>query len=130
MRAMFAVALLLAAGPGVGLAQPTEPHSLTVELSSFKFTPAVMTLRKGEPYHIRFVNTSGGGHDFVAKEFFAASTLSPEDAAKVHGGEIELSGGEAVEITATPNAAGTYKSHCSHFMHSSFGMKGRIVVQP
>ncbi len=27
----------------------------------------------------------------------------------------------------TPRA-GTYKVHCSHFMHSSLGMKGKILV--
>jgi len=27
------------------------------------------------------------------------------------------------------NRIGTYDVHCSHFMHSIFGMKGKIVVR-
>jgi plastocyanin len=133
MRGVLALALLLVADPATGSAQPAEQsavQSITVELSSFKFTPDTLTLRQGERYRIRFVNSSSGGHDFVAKEFFAASTLATADAAKVHDGKIDFSGGEVIEISLTPNRAGTFKSHCSHFMHSSFGMNGEIVVQP
>ncbi len=31
-------------------------------------------------------------------------------------------------ITLVPRA-GTYRLHCSHFLHSSFGMTGTIVVR-
>lgn len=133
MRGLLAITLLLVANPTTSLAQPSgEPgqQTLTVELSSFKFTPATLTLRQGERYHIRFVNTSSGGHDFVAKKFFATSTLSAADAEKVRGGEIDVGGGESVEISVTPNQAGTFESHCSHFMHSTFGMTGEIIVEP
>ena len=46
---------------------------------------------------------------------FSASTIAPED--KSGGGRL------------TPNRAGTYPLTCSHFLHTTFGMKGTIVVQ-
>lgn len=132
MRGPLVIALLLAVYPAMPLAQPTVQASettLTVELSNFKFTPERLTLRQGEHYRIRFVNVVGKGHDFVAREFFASSTLSPEDSAKIDKGRVRLRGGESVEVALTPNRAGVYKVHCSHFMHSAFGMTGSIVVR-
>lgn len=132
MRGLIVTALLMTANPVIALAQAadqTAGESLTVELSSFKFTPGTLTLRHGERYHLRFVNVSSGGHDFAAKDFFAASTVAPGDNGKIDNGKIRLRGGESVEITLTPNQTGTYKTRCSHFMHSAFGMTGTIVVQ-
>jgi len=133
MRALLAGALLLSIASAGRSAQPADgpgDQALTVELSSFALTPATLTLRQGTHYRLRFVNTSSGGHNFVAKEFFAASTVAADDVSKVHDGSVEVGGGKTVEVRLTPNQAGSYKSRCSHFMHSSFGMKGEIVVQP
>ncbi len=112
-----------------GAATAQTPQALTVEMSNFKFNPSALTLKHGQSYVLHFVNAASGGHDFVAKEFFASSTIAPEDRAKVKNGEVELSGGESADVHLVANTPGTYKSHCSHFMHSSFGMTGEIVVQ-
>lgn len=126
--ALLATALLAPASqaqsPDWSRAQP-----VAMELSSFKFTPSTLTLQHGTPYRIRFTNSSSGGHDFVAKDFFDASTIAPEDRAKISKGGIDVDGGESVEVRLVPNQPGSYKSHCSHFMHSSFGMKGEIIVR-
>ncbi|HWI85605.1 MAG TPA: cupredoxin domain-containing protein [Sphingomonas sp.] len=106
-----------------------HPQPLTIELSSFKFTPSTLTLKRGTAYRIHFVNVSSGGHDFVAKDFFAASTIAPEDRAKAAGGVVDVDGKEAVDITLVPDRSGTYKIRCGHFMHSSFGMTGTINVE-
>jgi plastocyanin len=45
----------------------------------------------------------------------------------VHKGAVEISGHEARDIGVVPRA-GTYKLHCTHTFHSTFGMKGEIVV--
>jgi len=127
-RSILFSALLAVFASGAASAQ-NGPQVLTVELSNFKFTPATITLTHGRPYVIHFVNSASGGHDYVAKDFFAAATIAPEDRAKIKNGEIELSGGESADIHLVANMPGTYKSHCSHFMHSSFGMTGQVVVQ-
>lgn len=126
-RSILFSALLAIFASGAATAQPSQ--ALTVEMSNFKFNPSTLTLKHGQSYVLHFVNNASGGHDFVAKEFFASSAISPEDRAKVKNGEIELSGGESADVHLVANTPGTYKSHCSHFMHSSFGMTGQIVVE-
>jgi len=53
-----------------------------------------------------------------------ASSERPEK-----GAEIEVDAHQSVDIPLTPNRAGTYPLTCSHFMHTTLGMKGTIVVQ-
>jgi len=129
MRLFFPQCILLVGlAGGAAIAQPSS-QAVTVELSSFKFTPATLTLTHGHPYVMHFVNRASGGHDFVAKDFFANATIASEDRAKVKNGEVELAGGESADIHLVPNSPGSYKSHCSHFMHSSFGMTGKVIVE-
>ena len=101
---------------------------VTVHLSSFRFAPALIRLAHGRRYQFHFINDSGGGHDFVAPRFFAAAQLTPKDRARLAHGEIELTGHDEADIAFEAPAAGTYEFHCSHFLHQTFGMKGRIVV--
>ena len=132
-RPVLIAALLVAAlGATTGTAQTpdwSQAKPLTIELSSFKFTPARAALQRGAPYRLHLVNTSSGGHDFVAKEFFAGSLVAPEDRAKITNGGVDVGAGESVDVRLIPNRAGSFKVHCSHFLHSSFGMTGTITVQ-
>jgi uncharacterized cupredoxin-like copper-binding protein len=125
----FLLATLAAAPGSAQTPEWTNPRSLTVELSSFKFTPSSLTLQHGTAYRLHFVNKSSGGHDFVAREFFAGSTIAPEDRAKIKKGAIDLDGGDAIDVLLIPNQAGSFKIRCTHFMHSTFGMTGTIVVR-
>ena len=125
--------LLLAAGLTLGATAssaqtPDFSHAAAVEvvLKSFSFTPATLHLRAGAPVRLT-IRDAKGGHNFAAPKFFATARIAPEDARRVRGGKIELEGGEAVTIRLVP-AAGTYKLTCTHFLHTSFGMKGSIVV--
>lgn len=133
MRPFFTFALIVAAvSTGPSTAQPTDQtgvRPVTVELSNFKFTPSDLSLSRGVTYRIHFVNTASGGHNFVAKEFFDSSSIAPDDRAKVTNGRVELDDGQTVDVTLTPGRAGKYKVHCSHFMHSTFGMTGTITVE-
>ena len=119
-------------GATTGAAQTpdwSQAKPLTIELSSFKFTPSTEMLQHGTAYRIHFVNASSGGHDFVAKEFFAGSIVAPEDRAKITNGGVDVDGHGSVDIKLIPNRTGSFKVHCSHFMHSTFGMTGTITVQ-
>lgn len=131
MRARCFIALATFLTGGVAGAQAPEwarASTIEIDMANFKFTPDMVNLKHGQPYRLHFVNKAGGGHDFAAKEFFAA-TIAPEDRGHVQDGEIRLAGGETADLRLLAPAAGTYPAHCSHFMHSSFGMKARIVVQ-
>jgi uncharacterized cupredoxin-like copper-binding protein len=113
-------------------AQPIDwsrAQTVNVELSNFKFTPATLSFTRGVPYRLHLTNTSSGGHDFTAKEFFAASTIDPEDAARLKNGEIELKSGQSADIRLIANKPGSYPVRCTHFMHSTFGMTGAVTVR-
>ena len=120
---LAAIAALSILGTSPVAAQPA-PQSLIITVWSYGFAPHPIHLAAGRPVTLTFVNRSGSSHDFTAGAFFANSSIS---AGAAPGGEIELSGHETRTITLTPRA-GTYPAHCSHFMHSIFGMKDTIVV--
>jgi plastocyanin len=102
-----------------------QPAAQTIQVWSYGFGPKPIALAAGQPVTLTFVNQSGGGHDFTAPEFFAASQIT---AGSARGGEIELGGHQTKSVTLIPRA-GTYKAHCSHFMHTAFGMHDQIVVK-
>jgi uncharacterized cupredoxin-like copper-binding protein len=127
-----ALLVSIAAWPAAVDAQPvdwSQAQTVDVELSSFKFTPAVLSFARGVPYRLHLTNSSSGGHDFAAKELFAASTIDPEDAAKLSNGEIGLKGGQSADVRLIANRPGSYPFRCTHFMHSSFGMTGTATVR-
>lgn len=124
---LAAAALALAATQGFAQA-PDYSRAAAVEivLKSFSFTPGTLHLRAGVPVRLT-IRDEKGGHNFAAPQFFAKAKIAAEDAGKVHRGKIELEAGEAVTIRLIP-AAGSYKLSCTHFLHTSFGMKGSIIV--
>lgn len=101
---------------------------VTVSLSSFKFSPAALHLRAGQPVILHLENSGSGGHDFSAPGFFHAASVRPADASKLSGGSVDVDGHGSIDIALVP-AAGTYALRCTHAFHSMFGMKGSIVVQ-
>ena len=125
----FAAAILSLAATAGSAEAPADYGRLAaaeIVLKSFSFTPDTLRLRAGVPVRLT-IRDEKGGHNFAAPQFFAKAKIAPEDAGKVRGGKIELEGGEAVTIRLVPSA-GTYKLSCTHFLHTSFGMKGSIVV--
>jgi plastocyanin len=101
-----------------------QPAQVTVQVRSFGFAPRQLHLAAGKPVTLIFINQSGGGHDFTAREFFAASTIS---AGAAPGGRIAIPGHGTKTITLIPRA-GSYEAHCSHFLHASMGMTDQIIV--
>ncbi|MGL3820517.1 plastocyanin/azurin family copper-binding protein [Sphingopyxis sp. R3-92] len=126
---LAAVALTLAVPAAIPVTAAEQTDKVTVAMANFNYAPADLHLKSGRSTTIHFVNNGSGGHDFTAPEFFAAATMDASNRAKVGGtkGRVSLGKGESLDVTLTP-AAGSYKVHCSHFMHSSLGMKGKISV--
>jgi plastocyanin len=112
---------------GASAAVHAQPTTVTVELSNFKFSPNAIQLRRGTPTTLHLHNNAGGGHNFSAPEFFAAGRLVGASARLVRNGTIEVPGHGAVDVTLVPSA-GRYRLKCTHTFHSTFGMKGAIVV--
>jgi plastocyanin len=107
-----AVPFTVSAGP---------PQRVDIVLSNFKFAPETTRLKAGQPVTLHFINEGSGGHNFSAPELLSG-------VAGVKGGKIELGKGETRDVTITPRA-GTYAVRCTHFLHTSFGMKGAIIVE-
>ncbi len=136
MRRLLAALLLLAlpsaAGWAQGSAAPARglsvgPQTITIRLSNFAFEPDHLRLRAGVPIRLRLVNVSGGGHDFSAPGFFAASAYFAGSAPPPDG-RIDVPGKSAAEISVVPERPGTYQVECTHFLHSLFGMTATIDV--
>jgi plastocyanin len=121
MRAPAAAFAILSLIASPALAQPA---AVTIDVQSFSFSPTPIHLRAGHPVTLTFVNRSGSGHDFTAAKFFATSRITAGAAPE---GEIELAPHATRSITLVP-AAGTYKAHCSHFLHKQMGMSDVILV--
>jgi len=121
MRALL-LALLLAT-PAAPASDP--PQAIEVTLSNFDFTPQTIRLRAGQPAVLHLVNSAGGGHNFSAPEFFAAAA---DVSGPVEEGVVEVAGHQSVDIRLTP-ARGSYRLKCTHTLHTTFGMRGRIIVE-
>jgi uncharacterized cupredoxin-like copper-binding protein len=123
--ALFALVLAI---PFPATAQDTPaaaPQTVEVRLSSFAFEPRTIALTAGRPIILHLVNSGGGGHNFSAPQFFAASTgvTGP-----VSEGVVEVPGHQSVDIRLTPSR-GSYRLRCTHTMHTAFGMTGTITVE-
>ena len=125
MRIRLLVPLVLAAPSAIA---QTEPRTVEVRLSSFDYSPREIRLRAGEPVILRLVNTSGGGHNFSAPAFFAAARLPAAEQGAVREGSIEVRSRQSVSVRLVP-ARGTYRLRCTHTLHSTLGMRGRIIVE-
>jgi plastocyanin len=103
---------------------PAQPAGVTVTVWSFGFAPHPIQLAAGKPVTLTFANRSGSHHDFTAVGFFRDAKILSGSAPD---GEIELMPNDTKSITLIPHA-GTYKAHCSHFMHKQLGMSDEIIV--
>lgn len=109
---------------GTAGAEPGSPI-VTIALTSYRFDPSPIVLGADRPVRLSFENKAGRSHDFVAREFFAAAQITSGHVTK---GGVDLKGGEKAVVELVPKR-GVYHVHCSKFLHSSLGMKSRIIVQ-
>ena len=114
---------------GFQAAVSQTPTVVNVQLSNFKFTPRTIILDRGQPYILRLYNATSGGHNFTARQFFAAVTIDPEDRRWVTEGEVEVPPDQMRTIHLTAPAAGHYKLKCTHSFHKILGMSGEIAVR-
>jgi plastocyanin len=113
---------------GTSAVASAQPELVTVQLSNFKFVPSTIQLRAGTPTILRLQNASRGGHNFSAPDFFAAARVEGKSAAVVRKGTVEVPRRGTVDISLVP-VAGSYRVKCTHTLHSTFGMKGTILVR-
>jgi uncharacterized cupredoxin-like copper-binding protein len=117
--ALLAVTLLMPLSSGLAASPP--PATVTIALSNYRYDPAAIRLRHGQPYVLHLVNRSGAKHNFVAPEFLLAAGAGRR--------AIEVPAGAVADVAIVAPAAGVYKVKCTHFTHALRGMKGRILVE-
>jgi uncharacterized cupredoxin-like copper-binding protein len=126
LRFIFLAAAL--AAPAAAQA-PDWAHASRVDvtLANFSYSPKTIHLRAGRPVVLHLVNSASGGHDFTARQFFAAAAVRPQDRGAIAGGSVELKGRQSRDVGLVPRA-GRYPLKCGHAFHKMFGMTGEIVV--
>ena len=135
MRRLFAVRILACAIGLPAAAQPapapdwSSAQTVEINLSNFAFSPSSLSLKQGVAYRLHFVNQASGGHDFSAKDFFAAATIDPEDQAVVIAGKVSLKGNQSADVRLVATQTGHFDVICTHLMHATMGMRGEVVVQ-
>jgi plastocyanin len=105
----------------LALAGAAPPAAVTVNLTNYRFNPAIIQLEHGQPYRLHLVNASTRKHNFVAPGFLIASGRSARP--------IEVAAGKSVDVTLTAPVAGNYPLKCTHFTHALRGMTGWIIVK-
>jgi len=88
-----------------------------VKASDFKFEPNNMKAYKGDVIVFQIENISGSGHNFTVKDPQGYTVQS-----------VNLPSKETVQVKISLSETGTYEFYCDKPFHSSFGMKGQIVV--
>lgn len=127
-RTALLVATLVLAGTAASAQSDNTPEHVSVQLTSYRITPATINLKRGQAYILDIENDAGSSHDFSAREFFASSAMAAEDRAKAERGEVELKGHQKSSVLLTPGKAGDFEFHCGHPFHAMLGMRGVIHV--
>lgn len=91
----------------------TTPRVVEIQARKFQFTPAEVTLKKGEPVILR-LTSADRAHGFLLKPLKIDADIAP---------------GKTVDVAVTPTAAGNYTVICDHYCGTGHGnMKMKLTV--
>lgn len=93
----------------------TAAREVVVSGSEFKFSPASISLTKGETVKLTFKNTGSLPHNLTIAEL-GVSTKT-------------IGGGEEDSVTVTADKTGSYAFYCSVGSHRAQGMEGKVEVK-
>lgn len=126
---LLAGTLLLAAGcgsatqggtaTGYGAPPATTPspssaaREIEVELDSYYFDPATLSLKQGEEVTLKLVNESQAPHTFTVGAL---------------GVDVMVPAGATKTVTVKPERSGQFPLVCRY--HKDMGMQGKVVVGP
>src|SRR5712692_7052270 len=113
---LIASACAPAAAPAAGAALPPEQITVT-GTDDFRFSPATITVKAGQPLAVTFQNGGEILHDFTVQQGLAKPVVITEE------------GGKSGNATITYDKPGAYKFFCSQPGHDQLGMHGTITVQ-
>ncbi len=150
---VIAVAAVLVVFFAYGItAGAAKEQKVTITMTDFKFTPAMITLQSGVPAEIVLVNKGVVEHEFMVyktpagkikdwDEYIMPNTYFKglgevegefEGIGAVAGTsifEVEVMKGKTAELKFTPTRKGTFEMGCHVEGHYEAGMKGVLVVK-
>lgn len=96
------------------IAQPAAPRVIEIKAKRFEFTPAEVTLKRGEPVTLRLVSLDRV-HGFFVKPFGVDADIDPA---------------KPTEVTFTPTEAGRFTAICDNYCGSGHAnMKMVFIVE-
>lgn len=109
--AFFGAALLSACGGS----ETGAPQEIEMDASEFKFDPATITVKAGQPVRVTVTNTGTLEHTFTITD------LGVDEPTPI---------GQTVTFEFTPTESGTFELVCTVPGHKEAGMVGSVVVNP
>lgn len=117
MGVLFLVAACASQQPLVTMGHAKGEIAVAVTASSFKFEPNNIKAFKGDVLVVKLQNVSDSGHNFTVKDPLGQTVQN-----------VTLPSKETVAVKITLSETGTYEFYCDKPFHSTFGMKGQIIV--
>jgi cytochrome c oxidase subunit II len=105
LAAVSGLAVVWSAQSARELHAATEPKRIEVTAKRFAFVPSEVTLKKGEPV-VLALKSEDVAHGVKFDELHLKTEIAKDSAA---------------ELAFTPDKAGTFVGHCSHFCGSGHG---------
>lgn len=95
---------------------PSAPvKAFAISAKEYAFTPATITVNKGDNVKITFTNNGTFSHNLTLTELgVKTNTIAP---------------GESATLEFSAAQAGSFEFHCSVDGHRDLGMQGTLVVQ-
>ncbi len=122
MAAIALMAVLLAAcgggastGGSSGASGSSQPLSVTVTATEFKFDPATINAAPGQTINLTVKNAGTTQHTWVLNAANVKLTIDP--------------GKSVNQMFTAPATAGTYQYECDIAGHKEAGMVGQLIVK-
>lgn len=115
MKKLLAAFSLAAIAAFTAIQPASATHSVTVKAHDFAFSPAVVTLKEGQPTAITFVSTQGV-HGLTVPAIGLNKTVTITSS--------------PTTVTVTPHKIGTFVSHCAIYCgigHEKMHMVFKVV---
>lgn len=100
--------------PGSAVEETQVVKEFSVDAAPFSFSPATMTVNKGDKVEITVKNINGT-HNFKIDEFNVTTRM--------------LKTGETQTISFVADKTGTFEYYCSVGNHRAMGMVGNLIVR-
>lgn len=95
--------------------QSAASNEINITGTEFAFTPATITVKKGQPVKVNFTNNGKYPHNWNVTDLnVQTKTIQP---------------GESDSISFTPDKTGSFEFTCTVPGHADRGMKGTLTVQ-